>query len=61
MPKVKTYSIYTPGRISGDGWQWVGREVATASDQNPKIDFGNDTLDVEGGGRQLRRPGGRGA
>ena len=46
MPKVKTYSVYHPTLVD-NGWAWVGREIATASQQNPKIDFGNDTLDVK--------------
>jgi RHS repeat-associated protein len=45
MPKVKTYSIYTPELRAGK-WTWAGRAVETASQQNPKIDFGQDTLET---------------
>src|SRR5690606_21793523 len=46
MPRVKTYSLYSPER-SGSSWLWQGRVVDTASGQDPKIDFGNDTLDTQ--------------
>jgi YD repeat-containing protein len=46
MPAVKTYAIYTP-TLSAGSWSWVGRAVTTASGQNPKIDFGKDTLNTK--------------
>ena len=46
MPMVKTYSVFTPTLLSS-GWTWVGRAVTSATDQNPKIDFGRDTLDTK--------------
>ena len=50
MPKVKTYSIYTPVEAAaGNGldFVWQGRVIDTASGQSPKIDFGNDTLETK--------------
>jgi hypothetical protein len=38
MPKVKNYSVYSPQRV-GAAWQWVGKPVAAAGDQDVKIDF----------------------
>ncbi len=54
MPAVKTYSVYTP-QGSGTNYSLVGRSIATASQQSPKIDFGSDTpnidvMDVNGDG-----------
>jgi RHS repeat-associated protein len=45
MPRVQTYSVYTPQNRSGTWW-WVGRTVETAAAQSPKIDFGRDTTNV---------------
>ena len=60
MPMVKTYSIYGPQAVStppagGCNWQWLGRQVATASQQSPKIDLTNHNdatrvMDVNGDG-----------
>jgi RHS repeat-associated protein len=46
MPMVKTYAMYDPV-FSGGTWRWVGRAITTASNNNPKVDFGNDTLDIK--------------
>jgi RHS repeat-associated protein len=45
MPRVKTYSIYSPRR-SGASWTWAGRAIDTASAQSPKIDLRNDARDL---------------
>lgn len=39
MPIFKTYSVYAPRRRPDGTWAWQGREVTTASQQSPKIDF----------------------
>ena len=54
MPLVKTYAVYTP-TFANSAWVWQGRSIATASQQNPKIDFGKDgseikLMDVNGDG-----------
>ena len=54
MPQVQTYSVYTP-QGSGTSYSWVGTAITTASQQSPKIDFGDDAqniqvLDVNGDG-----------
>jgi len=54
MPKVKTYSVYSPEYRSGE-WKWVGREVTTADNLDARIDLGNDAdelrvFDVDGDG-----------
>lgn len=41
MPKVKTYSYYTP-RLVGSKWTLVGTVIDAASKQNAKIDLGKD-------------------
>jgi hypothetical protein len=46
MPQVKTYSVYTPSG-SGTSWTWLGRTIATAAAQSPKINLGNDGLDLQ--------------
>ncbi len=46
MPVYKTYSVYTPKQPQAGPWWWVGRSVTTASQQNVKIDFGNDADDI---------------
>src|SRR5439155_14731043 len=46
MPQVKTYSVYTP-QPGNTGWNWVGRAIATASAQSPKINLGKDGLDTQ--------------
>ncbi len=46
MPQVKTYSVYTPER-QGSGWVWQGRQVTTASQQSPKINFSANGMNVQ--------------
>lgn len=46
MPRAQKYAIYD-ARLVGNQWTWAGRAVQTASGQNVKIDFGNDTLDTQ--------------
>ena len=46
MPQVKSYSVYTPEQ-QGAGWVWQGRAVTTAAAQSPKINLGNDGLDIQ--------------
>ncbi len=45
MPRVRSYSVYTP-KLNGTEWIWQGRVVNTADQQDPRIDFGNDTPDI---------------
>jgi RHS repeat-associated protein len=54
MPQVRDYSVYSP-QGTGTAYSWVGRSIVTASQQRPKIDFGNDAqnihvVDVNGDG-----------
>ena len=54
MPAVKRYSVFSARKV-GTGFSWVGRNVATARDQDPKIDFTRDAkriarVDVNGDG-----------
>jgi hypothetical protein len=54
MPKVKTYSVYTP-KLVGAEWAWQGRAITTASQQSPKLDFAGHSaatrvMDVNGDG-----------
>jgi RHS repeat-associated protein len=46
MPAVKTYSVYTPVG-SGTSYSWIGRAITTASQQSPKIDFGEDSQNIQ--------------
>ena len=46
MPQVKKYAVFTPQRV-GSAWNWVGREVETASGQSPQINFTQDALDTQ--------------
>ena len=46
MPQVQTYSVYTPAG-SGTNYSWVGRAITTASQQSPKIDFGDDAQNIQ--------------
>jgi RHS repeat-associated protein len=59
MPFGKNYSVFRPDRVGTKAWpgdvQWTGRAVATASQQNVKIDFtqrsaDTQVLDVNGDG-----------
>ncbi len=48
MPKVKTYSVYTPSFFSDlakCGGSWVGRAV-TSKGLSPKIDLGKDAAEI---------------
>ncbi|MCB9610148.1 MAG: hypothetical protein H6716_26410 [Polyangiaceae bacterium] len=46
MPRVKSYSVFTPKYAPGQGWQWDGRPITTADQQDPKIDFANDNANI---------------
>jgi RHS repeat-associated protein len=46
MPQVQTYSVYTPVG-SGTSYSWIGRAITTASQQSPKIDFGEDSQNIQ--------------
>ncbi len=46
MPQVQTYSVYTPVG-SGTNYAWFGRAISTASQQSPKIDFGDDAQNIQ--------------
>ena len=45
MPKVKTYSVYTPKEVSNQWW-WVGRTVNTADQLDARIDLGTDAAEI---------------
>jgi RHS repeat-associated protein len=45
MPAVKKYSIFTPQKV-GARFAWVGRQITTAKDQDPKIDFSHQATRV---------------
>ena len=45
MPKIKTYSVYTPKLVSNE-WCWVGRTVNTSDGNDARIDLGSDALDL---------------
>jgi RHS repeat-associated protein len=45
MPKVKTYSAYTPKLVAGQ-WRLVGRAIDAADEQSPKIDLGQDAAET---------------
>jgi len=54
MPQVKTYAVYTP-TFANNAWNWLGRDITTASQQSPKINFTTDgtnirVVDVDGDG-----------
>src|SRR5439155_1204591 len=50
MPAKKQYSVFRAERVS-DGWpgnwRWTGRAVDTADSQDVKIDFANDSPNVQ--------------
>lgn len=46
VPIAKTYAVYDAVQKAGS-WYWQGREIAVATNQNVKIDFGRDTHDVQ--------------
>ncbi|MDZ4064755.1 MAG: VCBS repeat-containing protein, partial [Coriobacteriia bacterium] len=45
MPKVKTYSVYSPEYRAGE-WTWVGRAVSTSDNLDARIDLGSDAEDI---------------
>jgi hypothetical protein len=45
MPKVKTYSVYSPEYRSGE-WRWIGREVTTADSLDARITLGTNSEDI---------------
>ena len=45
MPKVKTYSIYSPAWNNGE-WMWMGRSVTTADNLDARIDLGTDAEEI---------------
>ena len=45
MPKVKTYSVYTP-LLEANKWWWNGRTIDTADDLDARIDFSGDEDDI---------------
>lgn len=50
MPQVQTYSVYTPvttGVGASATYAWIGSAVTTASQQSPKIDFGDDASNIQ--------------
>src|SRR5262249_46353115 len=53
-PSVQRYGIYTP-KFFNNQWNWVGRTIAAAGQQDYRVDFGQDAanihvLDVNGDG-----------
>jgi RHS repeat-associated protein len=46
MPQLQKYAVYTP-TYSSSGWSWDGRVIATASQQNVKVDFQNNRADIK--------------
>jgi RHS repeat-associated protein len=45
QPAVKSYAVYSPQQIGGS-WYMVGRAVAAAAFQDPHLDLGEDTPDI---------------
>ena len=45
MPKVKTYSVYTPKELSNQWW-WVGRTVNTSDQLDARVDLGTDAAEL---------------
>jgi RHS repeat-associated protein len=46
QPAVKQYAVYTPRQVSGTWWM-VGREVPASAQQDPHLDLGEDTPDID--------------
>jgi RHS repeat-associated protein len=46
QPAVRSYAVYTPALLS-DGWSMVGRAVPAAASQDPRLDLGEDTPDIQ--------------
>ncbi|MCA9598569.1 MAG: DUF2380 domain-containing protein [Myxococcales bacterium] len=45
MPIAKKYEVFSPVLTNG-GWEWQGRSIATASQQDVKIDFTNENSKI---------------
>jgi RHS repeat-associated protein len=45
MPATKRYAIFSPQK-QGSLFSWVGREISTAQEQDPKIDFTRDAVRI---------------
>ena len=45
MPKVQTYSVYTPKQVGG-AWWWSGRTVSTSDQLDARIDLGTDAQEI---------------
>jgi RHS repeat-associated protein len=45
MPRARAYEIYSPVH-DVSGWNWQGRVVPTANEQNPKVDFVGRSPDI---------------
>ena len=55
MPQANAYSVFSPTPDGSGGFQWVGRQISTASQQNVKINFTQNAtnvrvMDVDGDG-----------
>jgi RHS repeat-associated protein len=46
QPAVKSYAVYTP-RLVGSSWMMVGRAVPVSALQDPHLDLGEDTPDID--------------
>ncbi|HLK39861.1 MAG TPA: toxin TcdB middle/N-terminal domain-containing protein [Polyangiaceae bacterium] len=46
QPMPKSYAIYTP-QLVGTDWFMAGRAVAAAAQQDPRLDLGEDTPDID--------------
>jgi RHS repeat-associated protein len=46
QPAPRSYAIYTP-KLLADGWSMVGRAVPAATLQDPRLDLGEDTPDID--------------
>jgi RHS repeat-associated protein len=46
QPAVKSYAVYTP-RLVGADWFMVGRAVPSSAQQDPHLDLGEDTPDID--------------
>jgi RHS repeat-associated protein len=46
QPAVKSYAVYTP-QLLPDGWSMVGRAVPQSALQDPHLDLGEDTPDID--------------
>ena len=46
QPAVRSYAVYTP-QLLADGWNMVGRAVPVSALQDPRLDLGDDTPDID--------------